>query len=163
MIRALLAVLICVGLASCVQFGYRRQIIERKPDAELLEQFVAGQARLGDVLEVLGAPLEVFEGASGAPVITYGGLRSAGWDLSVSAPVSDYASASVTYAENAARTEGYVLIFDVDERLTIVHAGNLGDLREAYVRRRPASVDEEDADDGERAKDLGDRSGADAP
>lgn len=157
----LLSALTCwAGLASCIQFGYRREIIERKPDAALLEQFAESRAQLGAVLEVLGAPLEVFEGASGAPVITYGGLRSSGWDLAVSAPVTDYSSASFTYAELAARTEGYMLIFDVDERLSIVRAGNLGDLRQAYVRRRPASVDED-----EREADAGaaPRAGADAP
>ncbi len=163
MIRAdaFLALACCAGLSSCVRFGYRREVLERKPDVRLLEQFVVGRAELGEVLVVLGAPLEVFEGADGAPVITYGGLRSGEWGLSVSAPVTDYSSASFSYADGAARTEGFMLIFDVDERLTIVREGNLGDLRQEFVRRRSASVD---ADDEPDVDPDGDRKAeADAP
>jgi hypothetical protein len=140
----------CV-LSGCVQFGYERVLIEKKPDADRVMAFVVGETALGDVLAALGAPLDVFEGASGAPAITYGGLRSGEWGVSVSVPVSDYGSASVSYADTTARTQGFMLIFDRNERLAIVREGNLGDLRQEFVRRRPASIDggaQDDADGG---------------
>jgi hypothetical protein len=136
-------------LSSCVQLGYQRVLIEKQPDAECVATFVVGETGLGEVLIALGAPLDVFEGANGAPAITYGGLRSAVWDLSVSVPVTDYGSASVSYADITARTLGFMLIFDADERLAIVREGNLGDLRQEFVRRRPASVDDDAQDDAQ--------------
>ncbi len=134
----------CV-LAGCVSFAYDRQIIEREPDAALLEGLVAGHTDLEQVLGVLGAPVEVWEGADGAPVLTYGGLRSALWNVDVSIPVADSGSASLSYTDTRARTRGYVLIFGSDLRLEIVRAGNLADLRRTYARRPPASLDDEKA------------------
>jgi len=143
----LFAVVCACILSGCVQVGYERVLIEKHPDADRVTTFVVGETGLGDVLTALGAPLEVFEGANGAPAITYGGLRSAEWGVSVSVPVTDYGSASLSYADILARTHGFMLIFDTDERLAIVREGNLGDLRQEFVRRRPASIDDDAQDD----------------
>jgi len=129
--------------ASCVSFAYQREIIEREPEAALVEGLAAGHTDLGHVLDVLGAPIEVWEGADGAPVLTYGGLRAGRWNIDVSLPVVDNGSASFSYTDTRARTRGFVLIFGSDLRLDIVRAGNLADLRRRYERRSPASVDDE--------------------
>lgn len=129
--------------ASCVSFQYERELIERVPDDSVVATFVPGQTVLTDVLAGMGAPLDVWEGPAGAPVLAYGGLRSAEWNVDVSVPVTEYASASLAYTESRARTRGYMLLFGPDHRLEIVRYGLLADLRRTYTRRRPASVDEE--------------------
>jgi hypothetical protein len=132
----------CLG-AGCVTFEYQRDLIERVPDDAVFAAFVPGQTVLSDVLAGMGAPLDVWEGPEGAPVLAYGGLRSAEWNVNLSVPVTDYNSASFSYTDTTARTRGYMLLFGPDQRLEIVRYGLLADLRRTYARRRPASVDEE--------------------
>ena len=132
----------CLG-AGCVTFQYERQLVEVVPTEASVASFVPGQTVLSDVLAAMGAPLDVWEGPDGAPVLAYGGLRSRGWNVNVSVPVTDYNSASFSYTDTLARTRGYMLLFGPDQRLEIVRYGLLADLRRTYARRRPASIDEE--------------------
>jgi len=141
---AAIAASACV-LAGCVTFRFDRDIIERQPTAEVVSEFTIGGTHLGDVLEVMGAPTEVWEGAGGGAALAYGGLRSRGWNVDVSVPVSDAGSASLSYTDTTARTEGFMLLFGPEGHLEIVRAGNLADLRRTYARRRPASLEDEGA------------------
>lgn len=129
--------------AGCVNFEYQRKNIERVPDDSVLATFVPGQTVLADVLAGLGSPLDVWEGPDGAPVLAYGGLKSAAWNVEVSVPVTRYASASLSYTDTRARTRGYMLLFGPDHRLEIVRYGLLADLRRTYARRRGSAIDEE--------------------
>lgn len=139
------------GLAGCVTFQFERDIIERRPTAEVVSGFTVGSTHLGDVLQVMGAPTEVWEGAGGGAALAYGGLRSRGWNVDVSVPVSDAGSATLSYTDTTARTRGYMLLFGADGHLQIVREGNLADLRRTYARRRPASLDDEQAADPKAA------------
>ncbi len=140
-VAAILGASCAASLASCIQFSYHREIIENQPAAREVDAFAVGRPSLSEVLNVLGAPIDVFEGADGAPAVTYGGLRSGAWLWNFSLPLSDYTSASFSYTDTSARTRGFILIFDTNERLAIVREGLLGDLREEFMRRPPASVD----------------------
>lgn len=145
--RAAIAGSACV-LAGCVTFRFDRDIIERQPTAEVVSEFTIGSTHLGDVLDVMGAPTEVWEGAGGGAALAYGGLRSRGWNVDVSVPVSDAGSATLSYTDTTARTEGFMLLFGPEGHLEIVRAGNLADLRRTYARRRPASL-EDDSEGGD--------------
>lgn len=146
------AALACACLAAgCVSFEYKRNLIERVPDDVVCAAFVPGETGLAEVLAGLGAPLDVWEGPDGAPVLAYGGLRSAGWNVGVSVPISDYGSATYSYTDTLARTRGYVLIFGPDQRLEIVRYGLLADLRRSFVRRPAAAMEDEAAPEAPRA------------
>jgi len=142
-LRHALVVGFALCVSSCVSFEYQRDIIEREPDAAVVDGLLAGHARLEDVLTALGAPLDVWEGANGNPVLSYGGLRSSEWNVDVSVPISDSGSASLSYTDTTAKTRGTVFVFDAQARLQIVRSGLLGDLRTTFARRRPASIDED--------------------
>lgn len=152
-------------LASCVSFRYERDIIERKPDSALVADFVVGSTHLADVLGVMGAPIDVWEGPDGGTAVAYGGLRSRGWNVDVSVPVSDAGSVSLSYTDTKARTRGFMLLFGSAGHLEIVREGNLADLRRTYARRPPASLDEEPAAslDDKPAASLDDENEASAP
>lgn len=140
------------GLAGCVTFKFERDIVERRPTADVVSGFTVGSTHLGDVLDVMGAPTEVWEGAAGGAALAYGGLRSRGWNVDVSVPVSDAGSASLSYTDTTARTQGFMLLFGADGHLQIVREGNLADLRRTYARRRPASLDDEHAAEAKPAE-----------
>ncbi|MCY2962002.1 MAG: hypothetical protein NTY35_17735 [Planctomycetota bacterium] len=147
----LVAITAAAGLLTgCVMFQFERDIIERRPEAEIVSSFTIGSTHLGDVLDVMGAPTEVWEGADGGAALAYGGLRSRGWNVDVSVPVADAGSANLSYTDTTARTEGFMLLFGPEGHLEIVRAGNLADLRRTYARRRPASLQDEPAA-GEKA------------
>lgn len=139
-----LAALVASTLAGCVRLQYQRDVVERKPERDLVEPLAVGRTTLGDVLRVLGAPIDVWEGGDGGTAITYGGLRAKEWTVDVSVPLTDYTSASLTYTDTRARTQGYLFLFDASDVLEIVREGNLADLRQIYARRRASSVGEDD-------------------
>ena len=133
--------IIMLGTASCISFDYQRDIIECEPLASVVSELAAGEASLDDVLAQLGAPIDVWEGANGGAVLSYGGLRCAEWNVDVSVPVSDYGSASLSYTDTTAKTRGTIFVFDEALQLQIVRSGLLADLRQAFTRRRPASIE----------------------
>lgn len=112
------------------------------PPRERIESLVPGEAVLADALERLGAPLYVWEGKDGCPVLAYGALRLGEWGFSISAPVFERGSASLSYDDLRAHTQGVILIFGPDLGLRLVRSGNLRDLRHASERRPPASLDD---------------------
>ncbi len=132
-----------LACAACLQVGYRRQHVESVPGEESVARLAAGASTLSDALAQLGAPLDVWEGAGGGPVLAYGGMDTAEWAVTVSVPVTDYSSASFSYADFDARTRGVVLLFDADLVLTLVRRGYLRDLRQETRRRAPAVVEED--------------------
>lgn|GEM_PF-2053838 len=142
--RRALIVSVALCASSCVSFQFQRDIVESEPRAVVVDGLLAGSTDLEDVLAALGAPIDVWEGANGNPVLAYGGLRSREWNVDVSVPVVDNGSASFSYTDTTAKTRGTVFVFDADARLQIVRSGLLGDLRQAFARRRPASIDDDD-------------------
>ncbi len=144
--RRALVIFVVLVTASCVSFQYQREIVECEPRAAVVEGLLAGTTELEDVLVALGAPIDVWEGANGNPVLAYGGLRSREWNVEVSVPIADSGSASLSYSDTTAKTRGTIFVFDAELHLQIVRSGLLGDLRQTFARRRPASID--DGDDG---------------
>lgn len=144
MIRTAVILAIAALASSCVTFRYEREIIEKRPDAALVGAFVVGTASLSEVLDVLGAPNDVWETARGGAACTWGGLLTREWDVDVSVPVTDAASASMSYTDTHAKTRGWLLLFGADDKLELVREGSLADLRRTYARRQPAAVDLDD-------------------
>lgn len=125
-------------LASCVTFKYERHLAEERVPADAIAELEIGTSTIGDALARLGAPLYVWEGASDDVVLAYGSEDRREVGFSVSIPLFDQGNASFDYDDAASRLEGFVLVFDVQGRLTIVRAGLLRELGRE-VRRRPGS------------------------
>jgi len=126
-LRRALVIFVVLVTASCVSFQYQREIVECEPRAAVVEGLLAGTTELEGVL-------------------AYGGLRSREWNVEVSVPIADSGSASLSYSDTTAKTRGTIFVFDAELHLQIVRSGLLGDLRQTFARRRPASID--DGDDG---------------
>ena len=102
-------------------------------------------ADLQDCLDVLGAPLWVWE----RPVedgigfaAAYGWFLSQDWGFDVSIPVTEWYSVSFDYGEISEDMQGVVLFFDAEGRLESFREGLLRDLTVGARRPRPALVEE---------------------
>ena len=127
---------------GCVRLQYEREMIERLPPLARIEALVPGESGLADALQRLGAPLDVWEGKDGGPVLAYGELRTAEWAFSVSMELTRGGSASFSYDDVAARTQGVILIFGADLGLQLVRSGNLRDLRHESEHHPSAALDD---------------------
>jgi len=136
-IAVLLAALAC---SSCVSFTWQRTVAFEPVSADAVESLRAEQSDVREVLGKLGAPIYVWEGMNRETVLAYGSLNERQVGFRVSVPVFDNMSASLSYDDAARRLQGYVLVFDADDKLRIVRAGLLRDLAE-IVRARPATVE----------------------
>lgn len=123
---AALAALALLG-TSCVSANWSRvrryEVIPEERLAALPEE-----ATLGDCLELLGAPLVVWEDRAGGVAVAYGWFRAKGLGVGVNVPVARSLAASVDYAQLAEGARGIVLFFDADLRLLTWRSGFLEDL-----------------------------------
>jgi hypothetical protein len=137
---AALAALATALLATgCVRLRWSQENrFEPLAEAARAASFVPGRTDLSEVLEGLGAPLFVWEQTSERFAVAYGWFhgRSAGATLSV--PVSDSLSASLSYDDLAERLYGLVLTFDADCRLELLREGYLRELAPELFTRRPS-------------------------
>jgi len=102
-----------------------------------------GKATLKDCLDALGAPLIVDEYGSGM-VLYWGWTRQSGWDLSARVPVSESASASLSYGDVDLNLNALLISFDPDMRVEMLRYGRLADLLNVAARRRPQLLEEEE-------------------
>lgn len=135
--RVLLLLLVPL-LPGCLSCGWRRATSFSPPPRDAIAALVPGRSTLADCLELLGAPLHVWEHKGEGAALAWGWAESSGWGLSLSVPVYRQASASLSWDDLDARMNGLVLVFDEDWKLDLVREGYLRDLRAQLVRRRPA-------------------------
>ncbi len=126
-------------LASCVSVEWRREHGFERPPSQALAALAPEEARLDECLELLGAPLLVWEEPHGA-ALAWGWLEGESWGGSVSLPLADVYSASFSGRDIDRDMRGLVLIFDRDWTLRLVRRGRLRELA-TYERRRPAYVE----------------------
>lgn len=120
---------------ACVSGTYERDIaFEPVPDAAV-EPLQVGVSDVGDALAHLGAPLYVWEGMNQTIVLAWGAKYERGWGVRAARNI-----ASLSYDDQAARLEGWILVFDVDNKLQIVRKGLLRDLA-LEARHPPAFVE----------------------
>ena len=102
-------------------------------------------ARLGGPLEVLGAPLYVYEYEEQGAILVWGRGRADDKGFNVSVPVSDQGgSADFDYSRLSAKTRGVLMVFDPDWRLAITREGLVRDLTEGLGTRPTPPLRRED-------------------
>ena len=110
-------------LAGCLSGEYTSHRSFQEPPAHF--GLVPGKDDLSACLDVLGAPLQVYENGEGA-VLAWGWSEDRVWGLTMSVPLGSQRG-SFTYQRGAAGLEGLVLIFDEAWLLTSIREGSLAD------------------------------------
>ena len=136
-----LAALLAPLLGGCIELGYDRVVALMPVPEEDYEGLVPGESTLTDCLEQLGAPTRVTEVRGGA-ALAWTWLKSTGWNVAASIPLTDSFSGSVTFVERDERVRGVLLLFDERWVLTSVKRGLMRDLERELDRRRPQLVEE---------------------
>jgi hypothetical protein len=128
-------------LAGCLRFNWGREWRHAPLERVSLAQLDAEDVDLSRCLELFGAPLWVWEDQGGQGVVlAYGWSREKVFGFNLSAPVTEYVSASFEYGKIDERMRGLVLFFDEDWKLRTWRTGLLRDLTRA-ARRPPADVE----------------------
>jgi hypothetical protein len=134
---------------ACVSATYQREI-EHEPIARArVAPLVPGASDLGDCLAALGAPLYVWEYRGDEIALAWGWRRARNWGAGVSVPLGERTSASLSYDDVGAATEGWVLFFDASGTLREKRKGKLRDIAGARGRATPAPMDTGESGDGE--------------
>jgi len=124
-----------VACTSCVTGTYERDIAFEPVQDAAVAPLQVGVSDVGDALAHLGAPLYVWEGMNQSIVLAYGSRYERGWGLRAArTPVS------FSYDNQIARLEGWILVFDANNKLQIVRKGLLRDLA-LEARHPPAYVE----------------------
>ena len=134
----LAALLLLVLLPGCLSGSWRRETRHEPPPRGALRSLVVGESDLGDALEVLGAPLWVWEAPADGMAVAYGWLERRGFSLNLSVPVTRDLNASFDYDDVDDDMKGCVLFFDAEHRLVEKRRGWLRDLTVESRRPRPA-------------------------
>ncbi|MBC8404217.1 MAG: hypothetical protein H8E15_03240 [Planctomycetes bacterium] len=111
--RIFTALLLALTLGSCASGNLRQLRWQQPPEAIAVEQLQPGMD-LQKCLDLLGAPSSVSEAddVGGRRSLTWKWLQESGWNLSLSVPLSDSASASYQYGRNNNQIRHLQLIFD---------------------------------------------------
>ena len=134
-----LAALLLALLPGCLNLTWRRDTRFSAPPKAALATLKAGESTLAECLERLGAPLYVWEYKGDGAALAWGGVDADEKYWSLSLPLQDQISASMSWGDLGAKLRGVVLLFDRDWRLEMVREGWLRDLRRQIGRRRPAA------------------------
>lgn len=130
-----------LALASCVSFGWSRDLRHAPPAAGTIEALEVGRSTLADCLQALGAPLYVWEYKGDGAALAWGWADEQHKGVSVSIPLYQQTSASLSYDSGHEKLRGVVLLFDRDLVLEQLRKGWLRDFERDFGRRRPAFVD----------------------
>jgi hypothetical protein len=148
-VRGLL-LLLPLALASCVSFSWSRDRRHEPLAKDAIQGLEPGRSTLAECLEALGAPLHVWEYKGDGAALAWGWNDEDRKGISLSIPVYEQASASLSYDDAREELRGAVLLFDRDLVLEQVRRGWLRDLESELMRRRPAAVPpDEEAPDGQ--------------
>jgi len=133
----LLAALLTLSSTGCVSGRWVRESADTPIPLATLSKIEVHSSTLQDVLDLLGAPLEVWEFDRTAAAVAYGWFESHLYNVKFSYKVHPGNSADINYDHAAAQMSGVVFFFDRDWILRSWRAGRLQDLLEA-ARRRPS-------------------------
>ncbi len=143
--RTKFALCLLLALSSCVVVNWSRDSWASPTPPATVAELEAGVTTLAQVLDRLGAPLQVWEHQREGLVLAYGWRQLGGQGVRVSAPVYRGTSVSFDYTQSEQGLRGVLLFFDADWRLEKVSEGWLSDLTQAMRRASPSIPDEEDA------------------
>jgi hypothetical protein len=132
--QALLSGLLCLLAGGCLSIEWSRT--SRSREVAEFSQLEVGGSDLRQALELLGAPLWVYEHRVHGAALVYGRSVFDTQGFNISVPLGDM-SASLDYTEGETGLRGVLLLFDADLRLTEIREGFLHDLA-AGRRARPA-------------------------
>ncbi|MFN0008148.1 MAG: hypothetical protein ACKVXR_09595 [Planctomycetota bacterium] len=135
-----LLLLLPLVLAGCISVGWSRDRRHEPLPEGAIETLEPGRSTLAECLERLGAPLYVWEYKGDGAALVWGWNDEDRKGISVSVPVYEQASASLSYDDARERLRGAVLLFGGDLVLEQVRMGWLRDLESELLRRRPAPV-----------------------
>ena len=107
--------------------------------ADVVDALADGTSDVSDALEQLGAPVHVIEVGLGL-ALAWGWSDVTDWNIEVSAPLGD-AQGNFRFTSTDTTTEGLVLFFGPDWRLTALRRGYLGELLPR--RQLPRDVEDE--------------------
>ena len=125
--------------AACVDGDYNRSRVFQEPLSERLDALAVGTSDVSDALEQLGAPVHVIEVGLGL-ALAWGWSDVTDWNIEVSAPLGE-AQGNFRFTSTDTTTEGLVLFFGPDWRLTALRRGYLGELLPR--RQLPRDVEDE--------------------
>lgn len=138
--RTLIVVLAATLLASgCFRFSWRHQTRNAPAGSAALDELRPRETSLDQCLERLGAPLYVWEYKRNGVALAYGWLENDEKGFSVSVPIAQDFSASLSYDDADAQMRGVVLLFGPELTLELVRRGYLRDLSVEFDRSRPAA------------------------
>jgi hypothetical protein len=138
-----LAPLALLASCGCITGGYYRQQLFAPVTRANLARLEPGKSTLGDALEVLGAPLLVWEWQGDGAALAWGWRDSARWGFSVSVPVGDSSATAFTWDKLAHDLPGAVLFFSADGLLQEAREGKLSEIQAETLQPRPAPPPEE--------------------
>jgi len=128
--------------AGCLQGDYNEDRIHQVVSAVHVASLRPGEARLADVLALLGAPLYVVELDNGV-ALAFGWLDQSDWNVEAVVPVGD-ASMQFSYASADLQIPGLVVFLDAAYVVMRLDRGLLGDL--LPQRARPKLVEDPESD-----------------
>ncbi|HVS19432.1 MAG TPA: hypothetical protein VMT18_12580, partial [Planctomycetota bacterium] len=127
-LRALPALFLALLVSGCLSVNWTRSTNAERLDPRWTE-LQPGSSTLEDALELLGAPLYVYEYAVRGAVLVWGRGRADDKGFNVSVQLTDQGgSADFDYSRRSAALRGVLLAFDPDWRLVLVREGLLSDL-----------------------------------
>ena len=135
-----LALLLCCG---CITGGYSRQRLFEPVMRSHLELLVPGKSTLADALQLLGAPLLVWEWQGDGAALAWGWGDTARWGFAISLPLGDTSATAFTWDKLASELPGAVLFFSADGLLQEAREGKLSQIQAETLVRRPAPPPEE--------------------
>lgn len=143
MIRArelVLAPLLAIGVSSCVSFRWDRASVNSPISKATIARLEPGKSSLSECLDVLGAPVIVWERPRGA-ALAWGWSYAVTRGITLSVPLDRGGSLSASYDDVANKLRGVVLFFDEGWTLRDVRRGYLEELRRTGRARPPAPSD----------------------
>jgi hypothetical protein len=121
---------------SCVSVVWEREHWHRPPRADSVSALQEGDD-LASCLEVLGAPLEVWQVTEGY-ALTWAWYDAQELSYKLQLPLSQSGSTSIKYTNIGRETEGLLLVFDAEDKLVLFEEGFLRDLMGEESGRSPA-------------------------
>ena len=129
--------------AGCLQGDYNVDRIHQLVAPIHVETLRPGEARLEDVLALLGAPLYVVELDRGI-ALAFGWLDQSDWNIEAVLPVGD-ASMQFSYASADLQLPGLVVFLDEHYVVTRLDSGLLSNL--LPERARPRLVEDDESEE----------------
>ena len=133
---------LALACPSCLSFVWNRERNFHEPAANAVDGLRPGQATLADSLGALGAPLYVWEWHADGMALAWGWSDDDRKGLSLSVPVAQRLSASLSYMRDMGKLNGIVLFFDAHAALVELRHGRLSEIHEETAQKRPSFQDE---------------------